>query len=237
MRSIAVCTLMLTMLCSAAVAPEATGMQGVVQQLMSPIVRVRTPQSAGSGTILFGQFVLTNYHVVARAITVDGTFQRWDSVCVELFSYGPRGHVDVRGVDAHVVACDPDQDLALLKLHCGDLNSAELLPEGTELELLKQVWVVGCALGDDPICTCGHIMDLDVQHDGKSYLLISAQVIYGNSGGAMFVQIGKYTYLAGVPSRVRLMGNGQALPYMAYAIPPERIWEFLVQCGVVAYRD
>lgn len=232
MRSIAIGVAMLTMLCAT---PVASGLRGDAKQLMSPIVRVRAPQSTGSGTLLFGEFVLTNYHVVANAIAADGPFQRWDQVCVELFFYGPAGQVEVQGVEAHIVACDPSQDLALLKLHTSEvgLSCAALLPEDMELELLQEVWAVGCALGDDPICTRGHIMDLDVQIDGESYLLISSQIIYGNSGGALFVKVGDRMYLTGVPSRVRVMGNGQALPYMAYAITPARIWEFLRRCAVV----
>ena len=50
----------------------------------------------------------------------------------------------------------------------------------------------------------------------------SAPIIYGNSGGAVFLKRDDRYYFIGVPSRVSV-SMGQAITHMGYFVPPTRI--------------
>jgi hypothetical protein len=52
----------------------------------------------------------------------------------------------------------------------------------------------------------------------------SAQIIFGNSGGAMFTKEG---VLIGIPSRVAVQGWSSAVPHMGLFIPVARIYAWL----------
>lgn len=218
--------------------------------VMKPLVRVRSETSTGSGTIVYCEdrekigehqtFILTNHHVVADAIKVAKTWDslhgRWtfeeqnEQVTVELFIYLRDGKTVVsQPVKADIVAHDEAEDLALLKLDYPDkLESvAMLLPADKPLRLLQGILAVGCSLGVDPIVTSGHITDLDEQIDRKSFVMVTSPIIYGNSGGATFVWVDDKFYFAGIPSRVTVMRNGQAITTMGYIIPIDRIRAFI----------
>ena len=225
-------------------------------QVLYPVVRVRSKNAGGSGTIIFsGQnaegeyetYVLTNHHVIENAIEVK---KQWDSmlgrevkkefkslVQVELFKYKYWSRM-VGGtvIDAEIVAYDAPQDLALLKLRSIDKveHVAYLYPKDKikELHVFDQVIAVGAALGAPPLPTVGHICNLDIEIDNYLYGLSTALTIYGNSGGALFrwSEERNRWELVGVPSRIQVILQGfsaQAITHMGYFIPIERIYNFL----------
>ena len=53
----------------------------------------------------------------------------------------------------------------------------------------------------------------------------SSQIIYGNSGGAMF--LAETGELIGIPSLVPVVGWGMAVTHMGLFIPVERIYDWL----------
>lgn len=217
--------------------------------VMKPLVRVKSGNSTGTGTVIYSEdrektgefktFVLTNHHVVSDAIRV---VKKWnslkrrheyseenDQVTVEVFSY-LRGGRTVLGqpIQADIVAHNADEDMAILKLDYPIQieNVATLLPKDLELHLLEPAIAVGCSLGVDPIVTRGEIVDLEYLIQRKPYIMSTADIIFGNSGGAVFtVQDGRY-YFIGVPSRVIVSGGG-AVTHMGFFIPIDRIRKFL----------
>jgi S1-C subfamily serine protease len=217
--------------------------------IYKPLVRVSTANGSGSGVILYSEdrekngefrtFVLTNHHVVSSAIHVvrkwDSLRQRYynteanDRVKVEVFTYLRAGRTVIgRPIPAEIRAHKEEEDMALLELDypLPIPKCAVLLPANLELSLLQPVWAVGCSLGEDPIATAGHIMDLEELIENKPYILASAQIIYGNSGGGVFAKIKGTIYFIGIPSRIRVMRNGQALSHMGFFVPPARIRRF-----------
>lgn len=219
------------------------------EQVMKPLVRVKTSMASGSGTVLYSEdreksgefrtFILTNHHVVGDAIHVR---KKWDNltgswiyteeneqVTVELFTYLRNGKtVTSLPIKADIVAYKAEEDLALLELDypVQVMYVAEIIPdEHLPIKMLQEVWAVGSSLGVDPIATNGHIMDLEFLIERKTYIMASAEIIYGNSGGAVFTRIGDKYYFVGVPSRIRV-NRGQALTHMGYFIPPERVKSF-----------
>lgn len=236
--------------CASAEIERGSDLGSAANAVMKPMVRVQTARATGSGTILYSEdreqsgefqtFVLTNAHVIEGAVHV---VKVWDSlrsqyryaeqneqVTVELFLYLRDGRTVVaQPVRADIVAHDDAEDLAVLKLdyptQCPHV--APMLPASAPVRLLQNVLAVGCSLGVDPIATAGEVLDLEVIIERKPYLMISAPIIFGNSGGAIFVVTEDGYFFAGVPARVTVSGGGQAITTMGYAIPIDRVRRFL----------
>ena len=148
-------------------------------------VRVRTPDSGGSGTVIyskktddgfFSTYAITCWHVVDSAVTLE---EKWDSllqrdrkqemkqpVSVEFFRWDavPHGRSPLTsGTLADVVAYDQSHDMALLHLRLATQPMvAKMLPPDriTSVTVLSPVVAVGCALGHDPIMTTGTVTHL-----------------------------------------------------------------------------
>jgi len=216
-----------------------------------PAVRVRTQKAGGSGTILYSQpgkggdydtFILTNHHVVDDAIT---TKEDWDSllkrkikkeflelVSVELFDYVNLSTINSANTHrAEIVAYDQYHDLAVLKLQSPKRApfTAKLIPKAMidELRLDLPVVAVGCSLLHDPVISRGKITYLQEIIDNKKYLMTSANSIFGNSGGSMY--LAETAEFIGVPSRVTTIQLGygyDVLTWMSFCCHPVRLYEF-----------
>lgn len=220
-------------------------------QMLYPTVRVKTKRATGSGTIfysddrdepnVFATFIFTNHHVVADAIRV---VKKWNSllgrnedkevtelVTVEVFQYEDESKSAGRlTFDAEIVAYEPDEDIAILKLHSTTRMKyvAKLMPqpELCNVRLFQSVFAVGCSLGHNPIASSGMLTSLSDIIERKSYWMMSAPIIFGNSGGAVFIERGEQFYFIGVPSRVASTRGG-IVEHMAFFIPPTRIHSWL----------
>lgn len=226
------------------------------EQVLYCTVRVRTDKAGGSGTVLFSKankkneyetYVMTNYHVVDDAITVKKV---WDSrigrdikkdfrstVSVEYFKYNNFSHcVGSYGVEADIVAYTAEEDMALLKLRDKERqaeNVANILSKNdiNMVRMFDKVYCCGAAMGHPPIPTEGLITHMDDEIDNYNYWMSSAQIIYGNSGGAVFRKnnSGLYQFI-GIPSKLQLSIAGfsaSPITHMGYFIPIERVYNFL----------
>lgn len=235
------------------------GQDSVVKQqheeMLYPAMRVRSERAGGSGTVIhsgqdqsgkFRTIILTNHHVIEGAIEVK---EVWDpkvgkkikrefraKVKAEYFRYNNLSrNTSSDAVDADIVAYDAQMDLALLELRELErpaLHIAKLIPEDkiSECHLLDEVFAVGAALGHAPIVTDGRINHMDDEIDHYNYWLSSAQIIFGNSGGAIYRKRDGHYELLGVPSRVSVSMSGfssQAITHMGFFAPPDRIYKFL----------
>jgi len=223
-------------------------------QLMKTVVRVSTEGGTGSGTVIycddrdeagkFETYVLTNYHVISDAINFE---ERWDSnsksmkkiqeldrVEVEIFLYNNEGTAQGQNVfQADIIAYDEKGDIAILKLYTtrsitADARVAPLLPEGARLQVFQVVYNVGCSLAHEPIPTKGMITDTDDTIDNRRYVMTNADIIFGNSGGACFVQHNGVWHLAGIPARGRV-AQGNMVTHMNWIVPIERIRDFIIK--------
>ena len=149
--------------------------------ILYPCARVRHGQVGGSGTIIYSKpgpngewktYLITCHHVIASAISLN---DEWDPllgkerkreqrsrVIVEEFNYkyGSRA-IGVNSCEADIEAWDKKFDLAILKLRSVEQakHVARMFPQDRtrEISLLDTVYVVGCALGHEPILTEGRI--------------------------------------------------------------------------------
>lgn len=228
---------------------DADLIQKKYEQMIYPIVRItsisETVISRGSGTIIFNEdrekdgniktFILTNHHVIASSISIE---KKWNSlkqafcdtevcedVIVEVFNYNEDGKENGRtNYDAKIVAYDSDEDLALIQLNASVkiAHIAKLSDPSQKFRMFDKVFAVGCPLGELPMPTEGQVTGLSKMIERKSFWSISANIAYGNSGGAVFAEKDNDFYFIGVPSRVASSGF-QIIPYMAYIIPMDRI--------------
>ena len=227
------------------------------EKMIYPSCRVRTDKAGGSGTVVFcekdqkeeGEFitiVLTNAHVIDGAISYK---KDWDSVIkqkidreflskveVEIFDYVNTSTVNSSNTfKADIVAYDKEHDLALLKLDSPKKvnNVAKLIPKEDikkKMKLCTPVVVVGCSLLHDPIPNEGQITSIGEIIDNKKYCMTNANIIFGNSGGSVYIETtGEFI---GVPSRVQTLQLGFGLDvvtWMGFFAHPERVYEFFDQ--------
>lgn len=225
------------------------------EKMLYTAVRVRGERGVGSGTVIYcglvpGEeneyetYVLTNHHVIEDNIKVG---KEWSNLLqrdvkkdilndadVEFFNfeYGSweGGHSGHRAV---IVAYDKPADIALLKLKKSTETKyvAQLFPKGQEkkrLRIFMKCYAVGCGLGHPPIATEGHLNCFTDTIENYPYWMQSGPIIFGNSGGAVFLDE-TYEYL-GIPSRVAISGGGfvaDAITHMSYFIPITTLYKFL----------
>ena len=221
--------------------------------MIYPVVRITTGNAAGSGTIIYSKldgydsgketystYALTNHHVVESAITIS---EEWDSVIgedvkkekrgiiyVEIFQYKNLSvPVGTLKVEAEILAYNRDEDMALVKLSSEKKADyvAALYPrnKGNDLHVMDETVAVGCSLGFPPLPTTGIITRKNFQINSLPYHMSSSQIIYGNSGGAMFLDAPGQ--LIGIPSLVPVVGWATPIMHMGLFIPIDRIYDWL----------
>lgn len=222
------------------------------RELMLPCVRVRAGQAGGSGTVIYskaddeGQFstyILTNHHVVEGLIEVK---DQWNALLkrnakvdiltpaeVHFFEYEYQSRaVGATAIAADVAAYDANEDLALLKLRAtrNVPAVARLFPRGKEndLRVTMPVLAVGAGLGEPPLATAGQLNGFNITIENREFWSNSASIIFGNSGGALFLE--ETHEFIGVPSHVRVNAFGfsaEAITHIAFSIPITRVYAFL----------
>ena len=227
-------------------------LKDLATQVLHSQVRVSTGKAGGSGTVIYSEesvdketfdtYVLTCHHVIDDALTVR---KEWDSrvgrekkkeyrqlVTVEFFDWDnvPHGSRPLNySADATIVAYDASHDMALLKLKTikqapavGALMSGD---DALSLQIGSPVVAVGAALLHDPVLTDGIITHMGDEIDFKDYWMSNAQIVFGNSGGAVFAGTDAGYRFIGIPSRVAVTW-GTPITHLGYFSPITRVSEF-----------
>jgi S1-C subfamily serine protease len=221
-------------------------------KMLYPMVRVSSAQARGTGTIIYSKqdgkehystYIITNEHVVSGLISVE---DKWSALLrrnrkvdvlgtpkIEFFEYDYTSRV-IGGttLDSQIMAYDKDEDIALLKLKAGKKfdHVAEMYPieKRKELKCFMPINTVGCGMGNKPVITHGYISGFGYEIENKEFILGSAASIFGNSGGATFLEdSGQYI---GMPARITVASLGfsaSAITHLGYFIPYYRICKFL----------
>lgn len=214
--------------------------------------RVLAGRAGGSGTVLYSApntdegystYILTNHHVVDGLIKIE---KKWNSLLkretkaevfgiaeVHFFKYRwEQRAVGATAIEAEIMAYDPDEDLALLRLRSDEQvkSVAKMLPKGEEktLAIGTPVMAIGAGLGEPPVLTTGRLSQFGRDIDNREYWLQTAPTIFGNSGGAVFVE--ETEEFIGVPARIAVMMMGfsaDAITHLSFMIPITRVYKFL----------
>jgi len=140
--------------------------------------------------------------------------------------------VGASAIQADIMAYDKEEDLALIKLRSDELAKSvvTLYPKGKERELRvgTPVMALGAAMGEPPVLTVGRLSQFGREIENREFWLQTAPTIFGNSGGAVFLE--DTEEFIGVPARiaVAMMGfSADAITHLSYMIPITRVYKFL----------
>jgi len=214
--------------------------------MMNPVVQVNTSRSYGSGTIVrvrkeydgVFSYVMTNFHVIsANVVKVKRdkyVINRLMPVFVTINTHA-RGVVTVTKLKAVIVSYSKEMDLALLRIRYSKIPAVEMVDPKT-LRVFETAYVVGYPLGvPTQYPTVGQITTLKFKVGKRMYLAYNVPMIFGNSGGALFVRRGDKYLMAGVPSIMRILRSGYTkipVTHMGMAISITEVKMFLRTSGV-----
>lgn len=209
-------------------------------EMLSPIVKVTGGGSSGSGSVIFSEpiqkgndpiiatLILTNFHVVETAI------KEKQDIFVNFYAYKDyREYVGVNRKKALVLIKNEALDLALLEVDDAKYQApyvARIIDEKAKIYIGETVFAVGAGLGASPFLTSGYIGSLDAKIKNVSYLMSSAPIVNGNSGGALFRKTDNGEYeMIGIPTAVATLDKENAIPvyHIDASIPYWVIIKFL----------
>ncbi len=180
--------------------------------------RERVSQSLGSGVIVDAEkgYVLTNYHVIARA----------DEISV--------GLKDGRSLEAKLIGTDPDTDLAVIQIPAENLIALQLA-DSDELQVGDFVVAVGNPFGLGQTVTSGIVSALGRTGlrglEYQNFIQTDASINPGNSGGALINLRGE---LVGINSAIFTPSGGNV--GIGFAIPASMaryVMDQLIEFGEV----
>jgi len=180
--------------------------------------RERVSQSLGSGVIVDAEkgYVLTNYHVIARA----------DEISV--------GLKDGRSLKAKLIGTDPDTDLAVIQIPAESLIALPLA-DSDELQVGDFVVAVGNPFGLGQTVTSGIVSALGRTGlrglEYQNFIQTDASINPGNSGGALINLRGE---LVGINSAIFTPSGGNV--GIGFAIPSSMarsVMDQLIEYGEV----
>jgi S1-C subfamily serine protease len=232
-------------------AGEPTDYKSKHDQMLSSVVLVDIGEGSGSGTVIYSAefegeihtYILTNFHVVASAVTIS---EEWNSKLGKNVDVERRQPVDAywfeyirysintgkRGQRAEIVAYNAKMDLALIRLVDTENTVtpvSPIIPQNDTVHLMESVWAIGSGMGYPPFATRGEIAAVDGRQSGMTYMMSTAPIVWGNSGGALFRWSDDRVRfeLVGVPSRITIAGFRFPIFQMSWAVPAVTIYEFL----------
>lgn len=226
------------------------------EKVLYPVVRCRTDKAGGSGTIIYSKenpdklgeyltFVLTNHHVIEDAIQIKVEFDSMikrevkkeftQKVKVDIFDYVNMSEMNSANThSADIVAYDKSHDIALLKLDTPKNMTyvANLLPKEkvSNIKLFAPIYSCGASLLHDPFANKGEITYLNEDINNKCFWMSNSNMIFGNSGGAVFLE--ESGEFIGIPARVTStqLGFGfDIITWMGFFIPISRIYDFFAE--------
>jgi S1-C subfamily serine protease len=216
--------------------PEATSSDGdlsvseVYREVADGVVEITARGIAGDGSSPFGQqqsqagtgsgfvygdqgHVVTNYHVVEGAQSVEVTL------------------ADGNSYDARVVGSDPSTDLAVLEVDAPqDILKPLAIGDSDSLEVGEQVVAVGSPFGLEETVTTGIVSALDrriTAPDGFAIddaIQTDAAINHGNSGGPLVNMRGE---VVGVNSQIQSESGGNV--GIGFAIPSNTVRSIVSQ--------
>jgi Do/DeqQ family serine protease len=180
--------------------------------------RPRDVEATGSGVIVDAAngYVLTNYHVIEDAETVEVTTK------------------DNRRFKAHIVGRDPETDVAVLKIGAKNLKAVPF-GDSDRLEVGDFVVAIGNPFGLGQTVTSGIVSALGRSGLGiegyEDFIQTDASINPGNSGGALVDLRGR---LVGINTAILAPGGGNI--GIGFAVPvnmARRVMDQLVRYGEV----
>lgn len=163
--------------------------------------------SYGTGVVFEDGLILTNAHVVRPKSKKVGT----------ALSYRARFNKSKVEYNLHLIYCDDSKDLAAFK--CASLRAKPVSISKEFLETGEKCFALGNSKAQGISIVDGIVSDNRRYVNGEPFIMFSALVTTGNSGGPLFNSKGELVGLV-------TMGRSDALA-MNYAIPNDVVNDFI----------
>ncbi len=175
--------------------------------------RLESGSKCGTGIIVSPKgYMLTNAHVVTELDSAHGSILE---LCDDVGgSYGESNY----HFGSEFVYADPVLDLALLKIDT-EAQTAAVDFATIGIETGESVFAIGNSKGEGLCIVEGIVSDAHRSMNGNEYIMITAPVVGGNSGGPVFNNAGQ---LVGI-----VCCGHPGVATMNYALPTETIRAFL----------
>lgn len=138
-------------------------------------------------------------------------------------------NMSVAGRKAVILKVDESKDLMLLFVPGLPGNGIPLASKAPSVD--SEVVVVGFPLGLGEVLTEGRVQSFIINPEIPSYvMLMTAPIVFGNSGGPMFVKENGVYKVAGIVSAVAVANLGffpNLVTHLGFAVKLEAIKEFL----------
>jgi len=192
-------------------------LNSIVERVRPSVVRIETDDGSGSGFIIQVGFptaqesntalVLTNNHVIEGA--------KWIDVNVN----------DRLVIRAEVWGVDLGNDIALLRICCGDFQALEMAKDA-EVAVGNQAIAMGYPLGIPGRASITNGIVSAIRYENNQWVIqTDAAINPGNSGGPLISSDGK---VLGVNTRKEFFsGDGRAVEGLAFAVSHRTVNEIL----------
>lgn len=169
----------------------------------------------GSGTVVKvteeGAYILTNYHVISNA----------KSIIVQF--YHRRGEE----FKAEVYSSEPTKDIAVIFApHM--CSYVATLGSPDDVRLFRESICIGSSSGYPLAPSRGIITQIDFDRHGQLMYRSDCNITFGNSGGGLFVEVGREWRLVGMPTAVHshsFFGNRAPVPFLGFMVTINDILE------------
>lgn len=182
-----------------------------IKSILEIYIDIDNGISAGTGVILKDGYVITNAHVlkclsnkkkdITQLATCVGNFVKSD-----------------KQINLDIVAIDKDMDLALLEIENVE-DYEEMAVCVDKVENAEKIYAIGNSKGQGISIVDGIVSDNERKINGNKYIMFSAPVNEGNSGGALINSKGE---LIGIVT----LRRSDAIS-MNYAIPIDFVYRFV----------
>lgn len=160
--------------------------------------------TSGTGILLKDNYVLTNGHIVS----IDSNFA--NNICGNFNN-------NLKNYNLEIVSVDEDLDIALLSIET--LKYEPISLKNIAVKTGEKVYAIGNAIGQGISIVEGIVSDSSREVNGNTFIMHSAPVNHGNSGGPLYNSNGQ---VIGMISSSRKDAKN-----MSYAIPNSVLLEFL----------
>jgi len=229
-----------------------TNMELQKEQLISTTVRIFTSNKIyGSGTIikkenissddLYTYYILTAKHITSdrfvfgdlKVNSITGEISReTKQQNFNIVTFKEDGSIENTYEAEFLNETDDDY------LDCGLLifNSKNVYPVANlatneilnNIKILTEVYAVGCALKHSPIITTGIISEFNEENN---YILSTANIAFGSSGGGLFIKLEDKYYLIGILFQIEGYRD-YLFSFLSRSCPIKSLDCFLIENGI-----